>query len=203
MENLKIDGLATFQGGEYGVLSIDGKAKCTGNIKAETMNVDGMFKSTGSVEAVLLVCDGLARFSGNVKAKKLVIDGLLKVDGGNKIEADDIECDGLIKVDGEISADKIKIDGFIDAGEITGDSIIIKSHKRFTVPFFGSKRSKIRLIEATTIELHGVESKEVNGKDIRIDRGCKIDSVDCSGTLWISPNAQVKNVTGNYTLVQN
>jgi hypothetical protein len=41
----------------------------------------------------------------------------------------------------------------------------------------------------------------VNGKDVRIGRGCRVDSVDCSGTLWISPGAKVRNVSGNYTTV--
>ncbi|HKL86270.1 MAG TPA: hypothetical protein VJ861_08070 [Treponemataceae bacterium] len=203
MENVKIDGVASFKGGEYGILTIDGKATCSGNISAETMNVDGIFKCSGEIQAGLLICDGVARVNGNVKAKKIIIDGILKIDGGNKLVAEEIDCDGLIKIDGEISADIIKIDGFIEAGEITGDSVFIRSPKSFFLSLFKSKRSKIRLIEATNVEIQGLRAQEVNGKDIRIECGCIIDSVDCSGTLWISPKAEVKNLSGNFTRIDS
>lgn len=125
---------------------------------------------------------------------------MLKVTEGNKITAESIECDGVITVRGEISADSISADGFIDAAEITGDSIRIRSHVRGLWLWFG-KHSRINMIEATRVELRGVVADSVNGCDVRIDRGCRIKAVDCSGTLWISPGAQVGKITGTYTVV--
>jgi cytoskeletal protein CcmA (bactofilin family) len=200
MQNLKIDGAAKIAGGEYGILTVDGMATCLGDITAETMSADGMLKCEGDVKAGTLQCDGMTKIRGNLKAGRIDVDGMLKV-SGSKIEADEIECDGMIKIDGEISADVIKADGCIDAEEITGDSIYVRSHRHFALPFFRRTGSRIKLIEATTVELRGVAAESVNGKDVRIGRGCRIANVDCSGTLWISPWAHVGNVTGDYASV--
>lgn len=196
MQDLKIDGYAKITGGDYGNVSIDGMATCDGDITAVRLTVDGMLKSEGSLDAKTLDCDGMTKVRGAVRAGKMSIDGMLTVRGG-KIEADEIECDGLITVNGEISADVIKADGCIDACEITGDSIYIRSRRHIFFPFFRGRKSRIKLIEATTVELRGVESESVNGTNVRIDWGCRIESVDCSGTLWISPGARVKNVSGS------
>lgn len=200
MQNLKIDGYAKITGGEYGNVSIDGMATCDGDLAADRLTVDGMLQGKGSIEAKEIDCDGMTKVRGTVRAGTMRIDGMLSVRGG-KIEADEIECDGLITVNGEISADVIKADGCIDADEITGDSIYIRSRRHMFFPFFRGRKSRIKLIEATTVELRGVESQSVNGRDVRIDWGCRIESVDCSGTLWISNGARVRNVSGTYTRV--
>ena len=201
MRDLTIDGMGKIDGGEYGTLKVDGMATCSGNLSAETAIVDGMFTGKGDVAAGTLSCDGMAKIRGNVKAGKLEVNGMLKLDGG-KLEADEVSCDGMIKIRGEISADVIKADGCINAEEITGDSIYVRSHRHFFVPFFRRAGSCIKLIEATTVELKGVVAESVNGKDVRIGRGCRIDSVDCSGTLMISPWARVGKVTGDYATVR-
>ena len=201
MRDLTIDGMSKIDGGEYGMLKVDGRATCSGNLSAETATVDGMFTGEGDVSVGALKCDGMAKIRGNVKAGKLEVDGMLKV-GGSKLEADEISCDGMIKIRGEISADVIKADGCIDAEEITGDSIFVRSHGHFFRPFFHHAKSRIKLIESTTVELRGVVADSVNGKDVRIGRGCHINSVDCSGTLMISPWARVGTVTGDYATVR-
>lgn len=200
MNNLKIDGAAKIAGGEYGTLEVDGMATCTGNLVAETVSADGMLKCEGDVKAGTLECDGMAKIRGTVQADRLDIDGMLKV-SGNKIEANEIDCDGMIKVNGSISADSIRANGCIDAEEVTGESILVHSHRHFFVAFFHRTGSRVALIEATNVELRGVTADSVSGKDVRIGRGCRIGSVDCSGTLWISPWARVKNISGDYTSV--
>ncbi len=131
MQNLSVDGVAKIEGGEYGTITIDGMATASGDISAESVSVDGMFKCAGSLTARLVSCDGMAKIRGNAKAGKMTVNGMLTVTDGNKIEADEIECDGMVKVDGEISADRIRANGLIDAAEITGDDILIRSHRHF------------------------------------------------------------------------
>jgi hypothetical protein len=60
-------------------------------------------------------------------------------------------------------------------------------------------KSDVKLIEATTIDLSGVSAETVNGKDIIIGPNCKIDHIDCSGTLSIDRSSSVGNITGDYT----
>jgi len=203
MRDLTIEGIATIKGGEYGLLSVDGIGKCTGDIQAETLLVDGVFRCLGSIKAGSMSCDGLSQIHGNIQAEKISIDGLMKVTGGTKIEATQITCDGMIRLAGEISADRIDSDGFISADEIVGDSIHIRSRRNHFWEFFRPYQSKIKLIEATEIELRGVVAQTVNGTNVTIQSGCVIENLDCSGTLFIASGAQVRNLTGSYTRRQS
>lgn len=200
MNTVNFKGVGQIDGGEYGTVSVDGVCNCSGDIKAESIIIDGVFKSTGAVESAFIHCDGVAELKSHIRAGKLEVDGVVNVKGGTKIEATEIECDGVINLDGEISADIINADGYISAKEIVGDKIIIKSHSSRLTQFFTKwKHSKIDLIEATTVELKGVTARSVNGKDISIGPRCRIQKIDCSGTLYIHKNAEVKEITGEYT----
>lgn len=199
METLRIDGIRTIDGGEYDRVQVDGIGKCRGNIKTRTIDIDGMFRCEGSVEAEQFDCDGTVKISGNVRAGRIDIDGIMTVTGGTKIESGEIYCDGIIRINGEISADRIEADGCISACEIVGEYIRIHSHGHWLMSFLGFARSKIDLIEATGIELRGVVAGTVNGRNIVIGPGCKIENLDCSGKLRVSPKAQVGTISGNFT----
>ena len=197
MQDFKVSGTGTMNGGEYGAVSINGSAKCTGDIKAELLDIDGSFKCEGAAEVDVLDCDGMAKFGGSVAAKKIDVDGWISVKG-DRIEAEEIYCDGLIEADGQISADLLRADGCVRAREVVGDKVMIKSQMNRVVKFF-RKHSEVGLIEATTIELKGVSAKTVNGRDITVGAGCEIKKLDCSGTLTVHPKAKVDEITGEYT----
>jgi len=199
MRDFTIDGVASIKGGEFGLLSVDGVGKCTGDIQAETLLVDGVFRCFGSIKAGLMRCDGMAQIHGDIKADTISIDGMMKVSGGTKIEATEITCEGMIELSGEISADRIDSDGFISADEIVGDSINIRSRRNHFWDFFRPHHSHIKLIEATDIELRGVVAQTVNGTNVIIRSGCTIENLDCSGMLFIDPSSQVRNLTGSFT----
>ena len=194
----KIDGVGTIQGGVYEHLDIDGVCTVNGDLKAESIKIDGVCTCNGNVEAEKFECDGVLTINGNLRAGLVDIDGVVTV-SGNKIEADRIDCDGLLSVDGEISADVIEADGKLNAKEIVGDRIRIKSYwKRGIVALLfkiGEKKnmkfSVIDLIEGTTVELRGVRAMSVNGQDVTIGKNCKIDRVEASGELTIHPSAQI------------
>jgi hypothetical protein len=204
MQNLKIEGIGTINGGEYGYVGIEGIGKCAGDIHSETLSIEGVFNSTGSIRTGRLECEGVATVDGNVFAVDAEIDGILTLKGG-KLEATTILCDGVIKVNGQISADRIEADGVISANEIVGDNILIESPWHLFGIFTRGhcNRSRISLIEATTVSLVGVRAEQVSGKDVSIGRGCRVERVDCSGNLYISPNARVGSVSGTYTKREN
>lgn len=201
MQNFKMEGIGTISGGEYDIVKIEGVGSCKGNIKANEISIEGVFDCNGDVETGLLYCEGVADFKSNIRAKKLVIEGVLSERSGGKIEAEEIVCDGAISTKGEVSADIINAEGCIEANEIVGDRIRINS--RFTrgkiLTLINRIQSKVKLIEATTIELRGVTAEVVNGNDITIGPKCNINTIDCSGVLFIDKTAKVNKITGNYT----
>lgn len=201
MNGMNFKGTGSFGGGEYGDIIIEGVCTCNGDIKAESILIDGVFKGNGCVEAQSLKCDGVAEIKANIKAKKIDTDGVIRVKNGNRIEATEINCDGVIEIKGEISADIINADGFISAYEIVGDQITVKSRVNKFMQLFNPRfQSQIKFIEATNIHLQGVVANVVNGKDVVIGKDCKIEKLDCSGTLYVDKNSVVKEITGNYTL---
>lgn len=195
MNDIHIDGISTLQGGSYGKVSLDGVVKCREPLQAEELHIDGIFRCEAGIQTGVFDCDGIAKLNGDVKAASFKIDGMLKITGGTRLEADSINCDGMIRINGEISADTIRADGYISADEIVGDDIRIHS---CAPRLFRRKKSRIKLIEATTVELRGVTADTVNGKDIIIGPRCRIGQVDCSGTLQVDRRAKVGNISGTH-----
>lgn len=198
MRDYHIEGIGRMNGGEYGIVSVEGVTTCSSDIKADSISIEGVFHCSGKVETGVLYCEGTSNFSSDIRAKKMTVEGIINLKGNAKIEAEEIICEGVIRA-GEISADRIYSDGYIRAKEIVGDEIKINTRKLMFVRLFTHDFSNIELIEATTIDLSGVNAKSVNGKDVVIGPHCQIDSVDCSGTLFIDNTSSVKTITGDYT----
>jgi len=194
----KVEGVGTIQGGVFDKLELDGICTVEGDLKAETLKINGVCSCNGNVEAETFVCDGVMTINGNLRAGTVDIDGVVTVNG-SKIEADRIDCEGLLSVDGEISADVIDADGMLNAKEIVGDRIRIKSYwKKGPVALLigiGVKKymkySVIDLIEGTTVELRNVRAKSVNGHDVTIGKDCDIDRIEASGEISIHPSSKV------------
>lgn len=201
MQNFNMEGIGTISGGEFDTITISGVGNCSNNIKAESIRIEGVFNCSGAIDAGVLFCKGVADFKSDIRAKKINVEGVLNEKGGTKIEAEEIICDGVIKTGGEISADVVRAKGCIEATEIVGDRITINTRYRINrfIKMFTKKHSDVKLIEATTIDLAGVNADQVNGKDITIGPECNIDNIECSGTLFIDGTSFVKNITGDYT----
>jgi len=192
-----VEGIADVRGGDFKELYIEGISNNTGDIKAGKIDIEGIFDCEGSIEVEQLLCEGVSTIKGSVRAKEVIIEGVVTVDGS--LESDKIMCKGVLRVDQEISADLIKARGAVTASEIVGEDILIRNEiKKWLRPFMTKKKITVQLIEATTIELHRVLAIAVNGHDIHIGPKCKIERVDCSGSLYLDPTAEVGEITGEY-----
>lgn len=205
MENGRIDGVISFEGGVYGDLNINGVATAEGPLEAGVVDIDGVFNARSDLSCQSLKTSGVATIDGNLRIKTMDVDGVVTVHG-SKVEADRIVCDGVLTADGQISADSISANGFINAKEIVGDTISIQSYTRsfffqmwikFKNAIGSQDYSKVDLIEATTINLRGVHAHTVSGHDITIGPACRIDKVDASGKLSIDQDAEVMEVIEN------
>ena len=80
MQNISIEGLGNFAGGEYGSIYVDGTVSCPDDITCESISVDGTFRCGGSIRAVHADADGT-----------VTIDGALNITGaltmGDKLSA--------------------------------------------------------------------------------------------------------------------
>lgn len=213
--DLEIDGVTSFEGGEFNRVNIDGVVSLKNELKANELYVDGVFKAASHITANRMVVDGVADFQGNVRCHNVIAEGVINLKKG-KLEADELRVDGVIKAEGEINADRITADGNISAKEIYGDEISICSKPSSisgVVAGIGKflkgvnldndldklkkiQGSKIGILEATKVTLQYVEVKQLCGSEITIGEGCCVENVDCDGHLKISRYAVVKNVNG-------
>ena len=191
-----VDGISNFRGGEFDELFIEGICNCSSDITASKISIEGIFNCNGNLNADKFSCEGTSQIKGNIRANEIDVSGVAEIKG--RVEADKIMCEGVIRVDGEISADLVQARGAIVAHEILGDKVVIRSEVRSFLRRFLHKYERVNFVEATTVELHRVNAKTVNGHDIYIGHKCKIDRIDCDGTLFIDPTAEVTEIVGEY-----
>ncbi len=185
-----------------GDVDISGSGTFSDFVTADSIDVSGSFKCGGDIKA-----DEDIRFSGgakcdrNIKCADLRIDGSAAVRGD--IEAEAVSVDGVVNCDGLINAEEVEIQYHtgMTIGSIGGSRIEIirggASKVIFRLPLFSSISSggcTVRVknsIEGDSIALEGVESPRVSGRIVAIGDGCKIDLVQYSEEIEISPNAWV------------
>ncbi|MCL2860266.1 MAG: hypothetical protein FWF46_06930 [Oscillospiraceae bacterium] len=198
MDSVKISGVTQIAGGKYKDIFVKGICTCAENLEVGKVTVGGILKTSGALEADTIECSGIIEIKSSVRAKEIKLEGIIS--GATKVEANNINGKGFINSNGEISADIIDIEGILEAKEIVGDNITIKPYGEDILSKMFKKFSKLEFIEATTIHLVRTYAKSVSGKDITIGPKCKIENIDCNGTLSIDNTATVKNITGDYIL---
>ena len=208
MQRTDFDGILSIAGGTYEHLTIDGICNCSGNLSAQLLELAGILNCDKNLEVGKFDCDGVANVKGNMRADSIEVDGYINIGRKStsaKLEANAIHCRGVITClgGGEINADLIDAEGYINASEIVGEKVIIKSQTSILMKWLATRWSKVDTIEATTIELTDVTAKVVNGHDITIGENCIIDKLDCSGTLRIHPTATIKEITGDHVRVSS
>jgi len=206
MQKTDFDGILSIAGGTFEHLTIDGVCNCSGNLTAEILDVTGILNCDKNLDAKKFDCDGVANIRGNMRSDCVEIAGFVNVGrkaGNAKLEAAEIQCRGIITVlgNGEINADLINAEGYINASEIVGEKVVIKSQPSILMKWLAHRWSKVDTIEATTINITSVTAKVVNGHDITIGENCVIDKLDCSGRLVIHPTATIKEITGDHVRI--
>lgn len=204
----KVEGIGSIYGGEFDRIEIEGVGTIKGDVKANTINIEGVGKCTGNVETVDFFIEGVLTLSNSIRAKRIRIEGVVNQTNSN-IESDTIYCDGVLNTDGEISADNIEVGGCIIAHELYGDRIKIiydiRRHGKLKLPnIFGIvgigntkyDGCRVDIMEATHIELEGVNSSSVSGETVIIGPNCNIKQVECNGTLMIHPSSRIEKIIG-------
>ena len=209
---VEVAGAASVDGDlEANTVSIAGSVKVNGSVKAETVGIAGSCSVKGDVEAAVFGSAGSITIEGHLKAGSFEAAGSHRIDGG--VKAETVELAGFLKVEGDVEAERFeakgsfRVSGLVNADrididldgprstarEIGGSEINVKSHRAF----FGLSRKRghleVESIEGDEINLEATEAQIVRGKRVEIGDGCKIDTVEYSESLAVSPNASVGN----------
>ena len=182
---------------------VSGASSFSGDVKAAHIGVSGSFSCGGDLVAEeKLSCAGSVKCKGNAKGNLLSIAGSLNV--GGDVEGETVRVSGILNCEGLLNAEEIEIkfERGMEIGSIGGSKIVIfpkhaeRSVRR--IPLFSALTrhaaagvSVKTSIEGDEIALEGVACPRVTGRIVAIERGCKIDLVQYSETVEISPDAQV------------
>ena len=207
---------------EAGEVSISGSGNLGGSVKAEKLSTAGscsirgdvevrVIKSSGSIKveggivARSIKVFGSHRVGGSVRAEEVKVAGIIKVEGD--VEAERFEASGAFHVSGLINADQVEIelDGIgSSARDIGGSEIEVTSRRSFSRLFHRRGRLEVESIEGDNIYLEATNAQVVRGKRVRIGDGCRIDTVEYTESLEVSPNATVSSrvKTGDSSSIQ-
>ncbi len=218
-ENVGISGSGKLQGAiKCKTISISGAAsgdsiECTDKMKiagscgfsediaAHNVKIAGSFKCGGKFYATGEVkCAGSAKFEKGLKCVNLETAGSIKVN--EDIEAETINASGGIRCPGLINAEKININienSISEIGSIGGSTLTIRKRciqnlSAWLMKFFRKTDGKVVIsneIECDMIDIEAVTAPKVTGRIVKIGDDCKIDLVQYTETVEVSPNATV------------
>lgn len=200
--NMKVSGSSVLPGGEYDSVSVSGAAKLAGDITCTS------FSSSGALQGQGINCRGKISLSGSSKLGDLWADSLT-VSGAfacESVKCTNLSVSGSVSVTGDITADKSAVlQGSVACmGELSAErvSIVFESHTELSAikgesvsmakKSLLAKNARVTdFVEAEEISLAHVSCPRVTGARVVIGKGGKIDLVQYSETLDISPDANV------------
>lgn len=192
---------------------VSGSGHIDGDVKANEIHCSGSLHAGGGLEAVTeLHASGSCHVERDcISHGMLHASGSLSVEEGIEAEkamiSGKLQCKGLLNA--EIVEMKLGSRNPSRVGAIGGSQILVEygneSHRggvRIFGLWIGSAKAAeergiiLRVaesIEGDVLNLEGVETPLVVGKDVRIGDGCRIGTVRYSGELQVSENAVVEN----------
>ena len=205
--DIKISGSGAVGSGEYDEIKASGSLKLFGEVKCKSLSLSGALKGECRLECLGdFKISGSASFTDSITAKNIKIAGSFKTKG--EINCDELTVHGAIKTENGISAnEKAEIHGEIKSNalikaksvnitfngkssvpEIRGKAISLKP-KKFLKAF--RRNTEANSIDGEEITLEYVNSERVSGRDVKIGKRCRVDLVEYSEKIEISPRAKV------------
>lgn len=214
--DLNLSGTGQIAGGAYRFVKLEGISKVNGPMACEQMTVNGVATMNGSVAADRFELAGKLTVHGDLLIQAAKAEGQITIDGDFRGEA--VSLNGMVKVKGNCELHEaalaggftilgsllasrvdLKLSGRCQAKSIQAGMIEIRQLQesnwskglRFLIPaldpraWVGQLIGEHILIEATQAQL-------VRGDRISIGKGCVIDRVEYRASLFIDPEAKVR-----------
>ena len=190
-----------------GDVRVSGHADFSGRLDTVGLRVSGSFSCDEDVTASgQASCSGAIKCGKNLKCDRLAVSGSIKV--GGDMEAEEIRVDGLVKCGGLLNAESVEIvvNRGMCIGSIGGSKVVIYRERvgrggGIRLPLFralsggaGERMTVESSIEGDDIAVEGVTCPRVTGRVVAIGADCRIDLVQYSEQVEISPDATVGRV---------
>lgn len=162
---------------EIGVLDSRGSIKINGKTKAERMELSGASKFMDTVDAKKIDSNGATKFIENVKADEFISSGSMKAE--KNIESKTFTAAGAFVIEGTLSADEIMLrpGGKCEIDKIHGGDVLVETGSGGFFSFGKSGSLKVKEVKGDEIYLENTRAESVEGDNVKIGPGCKIDRV--------------------------
>ena len=206
---MRIAGKGTIPAGEYNKVSISGSGRLFGEVRCNNFSASGTSKGEGVTCTERFKVSGASSFSGQVKAKNVRTAGSFSC--GTLVAEEQLSASGSLRVGGDVQAKSVCIAGGLQCGgTLHAESIELQADKQMSLGSItgGSIRTRRKpisiflkrrvtatsAIKGNELDLEYVTAPCVTGRKVVIGKGCKIDLVQYSGEIQISPKATVGKV---------
>ena len=183
MENVRISGNGTINGGEYNEVRVAGNGEVTGDIKAVLIRGSGNIDFQGHVECDDFDISGHVEIANFLKAKNVDISGHCELEG--EVNADKFTCYGHCELEGDINADKIDVKGHGEFKNVYGDTIIMD---------YPRNKVEANEIEATSISLYRAEVNRVCGDNVKIVGISDVKVIEFKESLTLSKEVEYERI---------
>lgn len=202
----KIDKEKAEENSDLSSVEVFGLRKIKGNIFSKSLNLKGYSKIFGDIDTENLNLKGIAKIKGNNYIKDY-LKGF-----GSLFVIKDLRCrlfnfKGELSVDGDIHCDSFNfnISDSSSAKNIISNNIEIKNKNRDfvgkenTLKSFMHKKEdknifKCDYIEAENVFIENTHVNKVKGKNIKIGKGCIVDSLEYTDEVIIDKKSIIKDV---------
>ena len=207
--NMRIAGRGTVPAGEYEKVSISGSGRLFGEVRCNNFSASGTSKGEGVTCTERFKVSGASSFSGQVKAKNVRTAGSFSC--GTLVAEEQLSASGSLRVGGDVQAKSVCIAGGLQCGgALRAKSVQLQADKQMSLGsiaggtvrvrrkpisiFFKRRVTVTSAIKGNELDLEYVTAPCVTGRKVVIGKGCKIDLVQYSGEIQISPKATVGKV---------
>lgn len=206
MKDIKISGVGTIAGGDYGDIRITGSGKMDGNINCRNLNVHGKATVLGKLTCENTInASGSIKTTGEVEALKLAVSGSFSAK--ERVETDSFIVTGSCTI-ATLSSSNVTITGRCNINEANIDKLKIHARK-FNIKTLYANEVIIKIkgikwnllnslncgvidhIECTTIQADTLFCKKLYAKDVILGADCQVDYLEYSGNLQKHPKAVV------------
>jgi len=206
LNNVKISGSGTINGGEYGTIEVSGSAKIEGDVEAEVVDSSVSLKISGSLDANTVDSSGSIKVKGKLKARIFESSGsasfenldasTVKFSGSlnsvKSVRAKSVSGTGSLEIGDTLEADeiKIKLAGDSSVKEIKGKTIDFREYSNWLSKIWKSYLTADK-ITGESIYLENTNAGLVKGVAVKIGPRCVIDTVEYKEIITVDPSSKV------------
>ncbi|MFO7992067.1 MAG: SHOCT domain-containing protein [Thermoplasmata archaeon] len=162
---------------KIGLLDSSGSIKVNGKTNADQMNLSGASKFMNIVDAKKIDSSGATKFMEDVKSDEFISSGSMKAE--KNIDAKTFTAAGAFVIQGTLKANEImlKPGGKCEIGKIHGGDVLVETGSGGFFSFGKSGSLKVDEVKGDDIYLENTRAKLVEGDNVKIGPGCKIEKV--------------------------